>query len=95
LIAAPKRVRKRVHVVEEEEDGESGDSEDDSEWEPDWKSEDDDELTGFTQVCLEYAILCPCIQAWLGPVFKGWACVIRCCGFHIIYKSSGDEYGGM
>jgi len=50
LMATPKRVRKRVNVEEEEEDGVWEGSGDDSEWEPDWKSEDDDDLTGFTQV---------------------------------------------
>jgi len=37
-------------VVEGEEEGDWGGSGDDSEWEPDWKSDDDDDATGFTQV---------------------------------------------
>ncbi len=50
LVAAPKRVRRRAEVDEEEDGADWGGSGDDSEWEPDWKSEDDEDVTGFTQV---------------------------------------------
>ena len=51
LVAAPKRVRRKAEVdAAEEEEGNWGESGDDSEWEPDWKSDNDDDITGFPQV---------------------------------------------